>query len=98
MLLFMNNPKKDNFAVDTVITNKIDSSQYKPIESLRARIIIANPKVIDKVKVIDENNIKVFKNKINIIWGDISKINLKILQQKNSLQQYWQLLKKIFRI
>ena len=82
MLLFMNNPRKDNFVVDTVITNKIYSSQFQPIESLRARIIMANPEVIDEVKVIDENNIRIFKNKINIIWGDINKINFKTLQQK----------------
>ena len=83
MLLFMNNPTKDNFIIDTVITNYIVNSSYSPIESLRARIIMANPSVIDKVKIVDSNCLSVNKRKIKIIWGNLNNLDLKSLKKKN---------------
>ena len=82
MLLFMNNPAKDKFIIDTVITNKIVNSSYSPIESLRARVIMANPSIFNKVKIINQNCLSINNKKIKIIWGNLNTLDLKSFKNK----------------
>lgn len=81
MLLYLNKPYKDNFFIDTVITNKITSSAFQPIESLKARLVLLNPDLINEVYILDENNILIRNKKIKIIWADIKKFNFGSLKK-----------------
>ena len=54
MLLSLNNPKKDNLLIDTVITRPITSSKnYTPLESLYARLVLNDPSILPFLKTKD---------------------------------------------
>ena len=54
MLLNLNNPKKDKFKIDTVITNKITSiskDNKEDLQSIYSRLVIADPSLVNLVKL-----------------------------------------------
>lgn len=84
MLLSMNDPKKDNLLIDTVITRPIPTNKnYTQLESLYARLVLNNPAILPFL-VIDENNqiIKIKGKKIRIFWGDIKKFNFMKIKKR----------------
>lgn len=88
-LILQNDPKKDNFAINTVITNTIKTDknfpQFDRLDALRARILLLgeNPEDIQTDK---KNNLIIIKGKkIKIIWGDVKKLNLKNLKKRFEL-------------
>lgn len=81
MLIYLNDPKKDKIYINTVITKLIDATAEESLNSLRARLIILNPTLINSIKV-DKTKSLLFinKKKIKIIWADsnnLNKINFK---------------------
>jgi hypothetical protein len=81
MLIYLNNPKKDKIYISTVITKLIDATVEDSLSSLKARLIILNPTLINSIKV-DKTKSLLFinKKKIKIIWADsnnLNKINFK---------------------
>ena len=51
MLLSLNEPKKTNFKITTVITNKINNDNIKSLDSLYARLLINEPSLIGKIQI-----------------------------------------------
>ena len=88
-LILQNNPKKDNFVINTVITNTIKSDknfpQFDGLDALKARILLLGENPED-VKTDKKNNFLIVKGrKIKIVWGDIKKLNLNNLKKKFEL-------------
>jgi hypothetical protein len=86
-LIGMNNPEIDGFHIDTVLTRVIDGDSYnphlKPIDSLFARIVLAQPHLLDKVKVIYENDSLVAHGKeISVHWGDSETFDLSLMNKE----------------
>ena len=79
MLLSMNNPNKDGLSIDTVITRPIENSNNNSqLESLYARLVLNDPAILSFLEIDKKNQaIKIKGRKIRIIWGDITKYNLK---------------------
>ena len=53
MLLAMNNPNKDGYEIDTVLTNEISNDKNNSKENMNAilaRIVLSNPQILDKVR------------------------------------------------
>ncbi len=86
MLLNLNNPKKDKFKIDTVITNKITSiskDNKEDLQSIYSRLVIADPSLVNLVKLnYKDNSITLNKNKIKFIFSNIHKFNFKKLKKK----------------
>ena len=81
MLIYLNNHKKDNFIIKTVVTKLIDPTIKESLNSLKARLIILNPTLIDSIKI-DEKSSSIIINgrKIKIIWSqseNLTKIKFK---------------------
>ena len=81
MLIYLNNPKKDNFMIKTVVTKLIDPTIKDSLNSLKARLIILNPTLIDSIKI-DEKSSSIIINgrKIKVIWSqseNLTKIKFK---------------------
>ena len=54
MLLAMNNPNKDGYEIDTVLTNEISNDKNNSKENMNAilaRIVLSNPQILDKVRI-----------------------------------------------
>ena len=72
MLLSLNEPKKTNFKITTVITNKINNDNIKSLDSLYARLLINEPSLIGKIQInYPKKIIQIRNNKIQIIFGNI---------------------------
>ena len=50
MLIYLNNPKKDRIYISTVITRLINPTVEESLNSLKARLIILNPSLINSIK------------------------------------------------
>ena len=84
MLLSMNDTKKEDILIDTVITRPIPSNKDQTqLESLYARLVLNDPAILPFLRI-DENNqiIKIKGRKIKIFWGDITKFNFKKIKKK----------------
>ncbi len=86
MLLNLNNPKKDKFKIDTVITNKITSiskDNKEDLQSIYSRLVIAEPRLVNLVKLnYKDNSITLNKHKIKFIFSNIHKFNFKKFKKK----------------
>ena len=81
MLISMNNPNKDGFNINTVLTKKIDKNDS--LESIYARMVILNPNLIDKIIINKKKNtIQINNREIKFIWGDIRKIKVTVFKKK----------------
>jgi hypothetical protein len=81
MLIYLNNPKKDNLQIKTVITKLIDPTIKDSLNSLKARLIILNPTLINSIKI-DEKTSSIIINdrRIKVIWSqseNLAKIKFK---------------------
>lgn len=86
-LIGMNDPEKDGFHIDTILTRVIDGDSYnphlKPIDSLFARIVLAQPNLLDEVKVNYENDSLVVHGKeVDVHWGDSETFDLNLIKKK----------------
>lgn len=81
MLIYLNDPKKDKIYINTVITRLINPTVEESLNSLKARLIILNPSLINSIKIDKKNSLLIInKRKIKIIWADsnnLSKISFK---------------------
>ena len=73
-LLSLSKPEIDGFSISDIITSEISSDPKHPeltgLDSLIARIVIANPNMLDRVKADYNNDIIIVKGKkINIHWA-----------------------------
>ena len=85
MLISMNNPNKDGFNINTVLTKKIDKNDS--LKSIYARMVILNPNLIDKIIINKKKNtIKINNREIKFIWGDIRKIKVTVFKKNLMLQ------------
>ena len=84
MLLSMNDPKKDNLLIDTVITRPVQNDKnYSQLKSLYARLVLNDPGIIPYLKIDENKQIIIIRGKkINIIWEDITKINLRKIKKR----------------
>ena len=83
MLLSLNEPKKTNFKITTVITNKINNDNIKSLDSLYARLLINEPSLIGKIQInYPKKIIQIRNNKIQIIFGDILSYNFNNFKEK----------------
>lgn len=84
MLVGMLNPNKDGMRVKTILTNHISKDATYPdlaaVDSLYARIILAQPHLLGDVSVDRENDALVVRgDTIPIYWGDITTYDLTLL-------------------
>ena len=78
MLIYLNNPKKDNLRINTVITRLINPTIKESLNSLKTRLIILNPTLINSVKINEKNSsIIINKRIIKVLWSkseDLTKL------------------------
>jgi hypothetical protein len=84
MLVGMVKPEVDGFSIGAILTNDISGDSHHPeitaIDSLMARIILAQPHLIDELAVShDLDGIVVRDHIIPVVWGDITKFDLTTL-------------------
>ena len=83
MLLAINDSKKSKIDIKTVITNRIYSKNYNPLESLYARLVLNNPSLEGQIKLdFKKNEIKIGNSKTKVIFADIKKFNLSKIKEK----------------
>lgn len=75
-LVTLESNKENGFSITDVLTNPIEPDpkhpHLSPLDSLVARIILANPTLIDQVSVdYTQSQLIIAKRKININWGDV---------------------------
>jgi len=83
-LLSINNFKKGPLRITTVLTNSIHNNDLeKNLESLKTRLIINDPSLINLIKIEKSKSIILINNSpIKIYFGDIKKFNLKNFSKK----------------
>ena len=84
MLLSMNDPKKDNLKIDTVLTRSIPTKNGNTqLESLYARMVLNEPSILPFLKINKKDQcLEIKGRKIKIFWGDIASFNLKKIKRK----------------
>ena len=84
MLLSMNDPKKDNLKIDTVLTRSIPTKNGNTqLESLYARMVLNEPSILPFLKINKKDqSLEIKGRKIKIFWGDIASFNLKKIKRK----------------
>ena len=86
MLLSMNSLSKDGYLIDTVLTNEIfnqTGSKQDNMNAIYARIVLANPQIIDKIKINHNQQIlEIGNRKIKFFFGNIISFNLSKLKRK----------------
>lgn len=80
-LVAMNDPQRDGFCIDTILTNPIPDDPKNPtctgIDSLYTRIVLAQPQMLDDISVDREADALIVKgNRILVVWGDALTIDL----------------------
>ena len=80
MLISMNNPNKDGFNIDTVLTKKIDKNDS--LKSIYARMVILNPNLIDKI-IINKKKIqlKLTIERSNLFGAILEKLKSQYLKK-----------------
>lgn len=86
-LLAQNKPQRDGFQICTVLTSEIPGDPKHPqltgLDSLIARIVIANPYMLDLVKADYTNNALIVKGRpVKIHWGNALDKNLSEIKEK----------------
>ncbi len=86
MLLAMNDPGRDGFAVSAIITNPIDDDpknpHLHPLHSLYARIVLAEPHMVDAVRVdVARGQLVVRERAVDVFWGDVAAMDLGLLKR-----------------
>ncbi len=83
MLIYLNDPKKDKIYINTVITRLIDSTVEESLNSLKARLIILNPTLINSIKIDKiKSSLIINKKKIKIIWADSNNLTKLTFKKK----------------
>ena len=86
MLLAMNNPNKDGYEIDTVLTNEISNDKNNSKENMNAilaRIVLSNPQILDKVRINHNKQIlEIGKRKVKFFFGNITKFKLSRLNKR----------------
>ena len=81
MLIYLNNPKNDKLSINTVITKLINPTIKESLNSLKTRLIILNPTLLNSVQIDEKKSLLIInKRRIKIIWSkseDLNKLNFK---------------------
>ena len=80
-LLAMNDPSRDGFSIDTILTRSIEPDAHnphlKPLDSLYARIVLAQPQMLDEVKVCHERDTLMIRGReIRVYFGESETANV----------------------
>lgn len=74
--LIQNANARDQFRISHVVTNQIESKQgSRSIEAIYARLLMAEPSVIDKVKIEDDTSLVVNDHKVQFWFNDFQDAN-----------------------
>ncbi len=84
MLLVMNDPTKDGFVIDAILTRVIAGDAYnpnlRPIDSLYARIVLAQPDMLDAVSIdYAKDQLIVRGRPVKVYWGNSEDFDLRLL-------------------
>ncbi|OFW06436.1 MAG: hypothetical protein A3I61_19990 [Acidobacteria bacterium RIFCSPLOWO2_02_FULL_68_18] len=84
LLLGMNDPARDGIAISAVVTNPIaDQSRHPhlhPLHSLYARLVLADPRLVDEVSVdLAHGRLVIRGRPIDVLWGDAATVSLDTL-------------------
>ncbi|MBP9853716.1 MAG: hypothetical protein KBD53_02480 [Candidatus Omnitrophica bacterium] len=86
-LLSMNDPKRDGFAITAILTHTISGDpkhpQLKPLDSLYARIVLAQPHMLDKIIMDYEKDALILSGfTVKIFWGNSHDFDLNQFKEK----------------
>lgn len=89
-LLQMNKPDIDGFSISGILTNEIPSDPKNPnlnsIDSLYARIVLANPCMLDEITINKkEQTLQIYGRQIQVYWGDALHFDLSQIKQSFNL-------------
>lgn len=89
LLVAMNDPARDGIAISAVATNPVEEapthSPLDPLHSLYARIVLADPRLVDEVSVdVPQSRLVVRGRPIDVIWGDAASVDLSVLPRSFS--------------
>ncbi|MGG6114727.1 hypothetical protein ACQSFK_17405 [Salmonella enterica] len=77
-LLIQNNPQKDGFVVQCVVTNPpaIDKHypELRPIDGIVARLAMAQPGIQSRVGIISDDTLQLDGREIHFFFGDLAKV------------------------
>lgn len=76
-LLIQNDPEKDGFIIDTVVTNPPSLDKHypdlRPIDGIVARLAMASPGIQSSLTVINDKTLRIQEREVNFYFGDLAK-------------------------
>lgn len=76
-LLIQNDPAKDGFAIQTVVTNAPSLDKHYPelgpIDGIVARLAMAHPGIQSQINIIDGNTLNIDGREVHFFFGDLAK-------------------------
>lgn len=76
-LLIQNDPAKDGFAIQTVVTNAPSLDKHYPelgpIDGIVARLAMAHPGIQSQINIIDGNTLNINGREVHFFFGDLAK-------------------------
>jgi len=76
-LLIQNDPDKDGFAIQTVVTNPpaLDKHypELRPIDGIVARLAMAHPGIQSHITVINDETLRIHEREVHFFFGDLAK-------------------------
>ena len=76
-LLIQNNPEKDGFAIQTVVTNPPSLDKHypelRPIDGIVARLAMAYPGIQSHVSIVNNETLRIHEREVHFFFGDLGK-------------------------
>ncbi|MGK3141679.1 hypothetical protein [Pantoea sp. C2G6] len=77
-LLIQNDPEKDGFIIQTVVTNPPSLDKHypelRPIDGIVARLAMAYPGIQSHITVINDETLRIHEREVNFFFGDLAKV------------------------
>nr|WP_255611162.1 hypothetical protein [Rahnella sp. GSA61A] len=76
-MLIQNDPAKDGFAIQTVVTNPPSLDKHypelRPIDGIVARLAMAHPGIQSHIDIIDHDTLRIDGREVHFFFGDLAK-------------------------
>lgn len=76
-LLIQNDPEKDGFAIQTVVTNPPSLDKHypelRPIDGIVARLAMASPGIQSDILIVNDETLRIREREIHFFFGDLAK-------------------------